>query len=443
MTTTATTVTALTLAVLTLTGSILVAAPTSPATATATTPGNTATATTPKAPAPAPEAVANPAPTTPSQRGEITPSPNQCRTGRSIRYQKTMDTIRKKDQVDKPLPPTYAQPLPPLPGALGAITTKTGIQAYGSGAFRPHQLGNVASVTKSFTAALVLQLDQERKLSLKDKIYRWRKQINWRGSKKVLKKISIKQVLDHTSGIPELMNAPQVAPNANNPKFNPSPRQLVGWASKMPMLFPPGTSWSYSNTDYEILGLIIESVTRRSYVSELRNRLFKPLGLHNTSLVQGKPKPTVQGYYFTPVQPIATPIRLQWTKLAADANSQMRWAWAAGGLQSTSCDLTKWVSALLDSNRVLDRKHRKLMQTVTPKSVAIAKQILPGWTGYGLGLMRIDLNGRTGWGHLGNIPGFASGAIYVKSKAVSTSIILPSGAAGAVDAMSRIVATRR
>ena len=378
-----------------------------------------------------------------SPRGEVTVNVNQCRTGKSARFKATMNTIRAKDQADKPLPPTIAQPVPDLPGALGAITTKTGIQAYGSGDFKPHQLGNVASVTKSFTAALVLQLAQEGRLSLNDKIYKWRKQINWRSSKKILKKISVKQVLDHTSGIPELMHAPQVEPNANNPNFNPSPRQLVGWASLMPMAFPPGTSWAYSNTDYEILGLIIEAVTKRSYAQNLKTRLFKPLGLRNTSLVQGKPKPTVQGYYLTPKQPATNPMNVQWTKLAADANSQMRWAWAAGGIQSTSCDLAKWANALLNSNKVLNAKYRKRMQTVTPKSVPIAKTILPGWTGYGLGLMRINLGGHTGWGHLGNIPGFASGSLYVKSKKVSVSIILPSGAAGAVDAMTRLIRTRR
>lgn len=378
-----------------------------------------------------------------SPRGEVSLSANTCRTGKSARFKKTMNTIRSKDQADKPWPPNIAQPVPDLPGALGAITSPSGIQSYGSGAFRAHQRGNVASVTKSFTAALVLQLAQEGKISLNQKIYKWRKQINWRGNQNILKKISVKRVLDHTSGISELMDAPQVKPNANNPKFNPTPRQLVGWASKMPMAFTPGTSWAYSNTDYEILGLIIESITKRSYAYNLRTRLFKPLGLKNTSLVQGKPKPTVQGYYLTPKQPVTNPMKVQWTKLAANANSQMRWAWAAGGIQSTSCDLTKWISALLNSNKVLNTKYRKKMQTVTPKSVKIAPTLLPGWTGYGLGLMRINLGGRTGWGHLGNIPGFASGALYVKSKRVSTSIILPSGAAGAVPAMTRLINTPR
>ncbi|MFZ1361896.1 MAG: serine hydrolase domain-containing protein [Candidatus Nanopelagicales bacterium] len=377
-----------------------------------------------------------------SPRGEITGNANRCVTGKSAKLKRTMNEIRKNDQADKPLPPNIARPVPALPGALGAITTPSGIQAYGSGDFRAHELGNIGSVTKSFTAAIVLQLVQERKIKLSEKIYKWRKQINWRGNKNILKKISVKRVLDHTSGIPELMDAPQVKPNANNPKFNPTPRQLVGWASMMPMAFAPGTSWAYSNTDYEILGLIIESVTKRSYDNQLRTRLFKPLGLKSTSLVRGKAKPTVQGYYFTPKQPVTNPIKLQWTKLAANANSQMRWAWAAGGIQSTSCDITKWISALLDSNKVLNAKYRKKMQTVTPKSVAIAPTVLPGWTGYGLGLMRISLDGSTGWGHLGNIPGFASGALYVKSKNVSTGIILPSGAAGAVDAMTRLVAAR-
>lgn len=388
----------------------------------------------------APAASATPAPEV-TPRGDVATKSTTCRTGTSARFINTMNQIRANDQLDKPPSSAFATPLPALPGALGAVTARSsGVRAYGSGDFRAFQRGNVGSVTKSFTAALVLQLDQERKLSIHDKLYKWRKKINWRGNPKVLKKITLKRVLDHTSGIPELMEAPQVKPNANNPAFNPTPRQLVGWASQMPMSFAPGTSWSYSNTDYEILGLVIESVTGRSYAHQLRTRLFKPLGLHRTSLTQKKPKPTVQGYYFTEVQPVTSPIQLQWTPLAANANSQMRWSWAAGGIQSTSCDLTKWVSALLDSNKVLDRKHRKMMQTVTPESVPIAPTLLPEWTGYGLGLMRIDLDGRTGWGHLGNIPGFASGALYVRSKDVSTSIILPSGAAGAVGAMTRLVA---
>lgn len=378
--------------------------------------------------------------TTPEPRGDVQ---SVCTPGKQKRTQRAVGQILTHDQTVHPVSPTLFQEPPALPGVLAAHTKKSGyVNTYAEG-FAVNSLADVGSVTKSFTAALIMQLDQEKKLSIKDTIFRWRKQINWKGSKSVLKKITLKQVLDHTSGIPELLEAPQVEPNANNPAFNPTPRQLVGWASQQPMSFKPGTSWSYSNTDYEILGLVIEAVTGRSYNNQLKTRLIRPLGLSKTSLGT-HPLRTIQGYYLTVVDPSIVPSQLQWTPLAASANSQVRWSWAAGGIQSTSCDLTKWIDALLGTNKVLDSKHRRMMQTVSRQSVsAIPNYGVPGWTGYGLGLMRVTVSGKTGWGHLGNIPGFSSGAIRVSARKISTAVVLPTGAGNAIDAMTRVVDSTR
>jgi D-alanyl-D-alanine carboxypeptidase len=153
----------------------------------------------------------------------------------------------------------------------------------------------IASVTKSYTASVVLRLVAEGKLALSDSVERRLPKLVPNG-----KRITIRQLLNHTSGLFELENDPQIMKPyyAGELDHYWSMRQLVQKAVTHKPLFPPGTRHSYSNTNYVVAGLIVEAVTGRSIGAELRGRVFRPLRLDLTTYptTPRMPTPYVHGY---------------------------------------------------------------------------------------------------------------------------------------------------
>ena len=176
-----------------------------------------------------------------------------------------------------------AEPFPVLPYLLVGVRDRDGYRGYVSPKVGMRPATDVASVgssTKSFTAALVLQLDQEGKLSIDDTLAdpRWNNVINWPNAQN----ITLRMVLAHTAGIPDYEGSAAFATQRLDPDWDPTPQEVIGFARALPPYFKPGADWHYSNTDYQILGLIIEAVTGNSYADELARRFFRPLGLTYT-----------------------------------------------------------------------------------------------------------------------------------------------------------------
>ncbi len=134
----------------------------------------------------------------------------------------------------------------------------------------------VGSVTKTFTATIVLQLVDEGKLGLSSTLEDYLPGVVPRGDE-----ITIRQLLQHRSG---LVNYTDYLSWLKRRLRSPSSRpiDLLRFAGSKPLVFEPGTQWSYSNTNYIALGLVIEQVTARSYANELERRIFRPLGLDDT-----------------------------------------------------------------------------------------------------------------------------------------------------------------
>jgi len=193
----------------------------------------------------------------------------------------------------------------------------------------------VASVTKTFVATVVLQLAGEGKLSLDDPVERWLPGTVPNGGA-----ITLRELLNHTSGLFDYTNNPDAVSAAlANPGREWAPRELLAYAFARPPLFAPGANWSYSNTNYVLLGLVIEAVTGKKVEQVLRDRLFEPLRLRSTSFPSGTAveEPFAHGYLnqagtLVDLAPILNP----------------SWAWAAGQIVSTAADLTKFFSALLN-----------------------------------------------------------------------------------------------
>ena len=137
----------------------------------------------------------------------------------------------------------------------------------------------IGSVTKTFVAAVALQLVGERRLSLSDTVEERLPGLVPGGDK-----ITLRELLQHTSGLYDYTNDPRTfAPYLKgNLAFAWKPKQLVATAVAHAPLFDPGAQWSYSNTNDVLLGLIVEAVTKNGLANELARRVFRPLGLHQT-----------------------------------------------------------------------------------------------------------------------------------------------------------------
>ena len=257
---------------------------------------------------------------------------------------------------------------------------------------RPGLRYKVGSITKTFTATVVLQLVGEHKLRLGDSVERWLPGLVPNGDH-----ITIRQLLQHTSGLFDYAEDPRIAEPylQGDLEFVWRPRQLIAIATEHPPLFPPGTSWSYSNTGYVLLGLIIRAATHSSVQQQLQTRILRPLGLRHTSFPVTNPHiagPHAHGYQLG-AGPGGTP--LDFTGLSPS------WAWATGNMVSTVDDVAHFHRALL-RGRLLPPGLLRAMQTTVATG--------PGFR-YGLGLVSIELPCGTFWGHEGGLPGYENWAL--------------------------------
>ena len=302
-----------------------------------------------------------------------------------------------------------------VPGLGAAVVSQLGTVVFavsGSSAppattpLEPSARFHVGSLTKTFTAALIMVLDQEGLLTLDDPISRW---LDYPGGDD----ITVRMLLGHTSGIPDFTSSAALT-------HRESPREAIALAATMAPLFAPDSSWSYSNTNYTMLGLISELASGQSWADQIRARFLQPLGLTSTYVWTGGAEGlTVAGSRLAcgyPDEPECTPVPGLAVLPVSDGEDWIL-AWAAGSLVSTAEDMARWMAQLV-GGAVLDRDHRDLLTTATPQS-QVALATLPAfgptrWTGASLGLLRYEIQGQgVAWGHEGSINGFVANAAYL------------------------------
>ncbi|WP_188295793.1 serine hydrolase domain-containing protein [Streptomyces sp. CBMA156] len=247
----------------------------------------------------------------------------------------------------------------------------------------------IGSNTKSFTSVVVLQLVAEGKVDLDASVDTYLPGLV-RGDGFDGRNITVRQLLQHTSGLPEYVNREGVL---NNPKQYLEPRELLDVALAQKAHFAPGTQWEYNNTNYLLAGMIIQKVTGRPLGEEITKRVIDRIGLRHTYF----PVPgdmTIHEAHPKGYQPAADGSLRDYTELDPS------WGWAAGAMVSTNTDLTRFYGALL-GGRLLPAAQLAQMRTTVP-----ADSIAPG-VRYGLGLMSRPLScGGLAWGHGGAIPGY-------------------------------------
>src|SRR5690242_7146795 len=242
----------------------------------------------------------------------------------------------------------------------------------------------IGSITKQFTAAAILQLQEAGKLHLDDKLS------TYLPSAPHASEVTLRQLLSHTSGMPEYLDAVDAAKAIDKPA---SFDKLMSYIAGKPLDFPPGSHWSYSNTGYILAGRVIEVVSHESYRHYVQTHLLDRAGMTHTFTVAEEgtlPKMAV-GYdrghgRITPARTIAASV-----------------GWAAGFLVSTVDDLEKWNLALR-SGRIVTPADYALMST----SVKTAQ----GDAGYGLGLFVDSIDNQPRVGHTGGSLGFTTANEY-------------------------------
>ncbi|HDR7447520.1 TPA: beta-lactamase family protein [Bacillus toyonensis] len=248
----------------------------------------------------------------------------------------------------------------------------------------------IGSVTKTFTATVILQLAGENRLNLDDSIEKWLPGVI-QGNGYDDKQITIRQLLNHTSGIANYTTSKDF--NMMDTKKSYTAEELVKMGISMPPDFAPGKSWSYSNTGYVLLGILIEKVTGNSYAEEIENRIIEPLELSNTflpgnsSVIPGTKH--ARGY-----------IQLDGASEPKDVtyyNPSM--GSSAGDMISTADDLNKFFTYLLGGKLLKEQQLKQMLTTVPTGTDELGDS--------GLGIFKMKLsNGVSIWGHGGSIPGF-------------------------------------
>jgi len=261
----------------------------------------------------------------------------------------------------------------------------------------PADAFEIGSITKLFTAAILLQLHEEDVLSLDDSLSMWLPELA--ASIPNGEAMTLRQLASHTAGLNEyerdLYPLPQLITDQTLRERGFAPEEIVQWvAANKPSLFAPGTpgGWQYSNTGYILLGMVLEAATGESLDDLYVQRIFEPLGLESGMLLEGVPQDgqIVRGY----------------NAMNGDYADMTRWnasgAWAAGALAMNAADLAEFAHALIDGLLFQNNETLDLMTNF----VSTGQD--RGFIGYGLGLAQLQDGA---WGHAGGTPGFGSSLV--------------------------------
>ena len=253
---------------------------------------------------------------------------------------------------------------------------------------RPGDRFRIASLTKTYVAAVTLQLAAEGRLGLDAPVARYLPGLLRDGAQ-----ITVRELLNHTSGLAQSARLPEVQRAARDTGVILASEQ-VRLADAQPRSFAPGAGWDYTNTGYLVAGLLIERLTGHRLGQVLADRLFRPLHLTATTFEPqpGIPAGIAHGYWPGPG-----------TGAVDVTESVGGGVWAAGAIVSTASDVARFYAALL-SGRVLPAGLLAQMRsTVTPTRSGYGD-------GYGLGLARFDLACGPAWGLAGNLGSYTAAA---------------------------------
>jgi CubicO group peptidase (beta-lactamase class C family) len=278
----------------------------------------------------------------------------------------------------------------------------------------PSMRYSIGSISKQFTAAALLMLEEEGKISLDDPVGKYVPGLTGGD------KITIRQLLSHTAGYQDYWPEDY----AMTPMFKPATSQYIldTWAKK-PLDFTPGTQWQYSNTNFVLAGEIIQKVTGHPVTDLLTKRVFQPLGMTTAwNSDQKKLGPADAAAYVRYALGVPRPAPVEGPG----------WMDAAGELAMTPHDLALWDESLIAQSILKPESYKKMFKEV---KLADGKG-----SGYGLGVEVDSLNGHRVIEHSGEVSGFVSDNVVLVDDGVAVAVLTNQDASSAASSIAHLVA---
>lgn len=299
-----------------------------------------------------------------------------------------------------------------LPGMTVAVASRDGIVAREAGyanretreLMSPATTMLAASIGKTFVSATLLQFADEGRIDLDDLLEKWLGERDWFDRLPNSREITIRHLLQHRSGLPDHVHMEAFGYLWPDQVDTMTPEALIALTFDSDPLFTPGTGWSYTDTGYLLLGLVIEEIAGRTYYEEVEARFIEPLGLSATGPSNQKALPNLARGYVSGGSSLGLP---QWT---TGDDGTMLWnpaiEWTGGGLYSTSSDLALWGRTFLSGGLVSAGG----FQDAT-SGVAASESDATSLYGLGIAIRSHSAFGPV-FGHRGWIPGYVSSLQY-------------------------------
>ena len=295
-------------------------------------------------------------------------------------------------------------------------TAWTGVSGYADVAakepVRPDTAFSVASVSKTFLAALVLELSGEGAFRLEDQVRRHLPEVGLDPG------ITVRMLLDHTSGLHDFFLHPRIdRALVAEPSRGWSPTRTLGYVGKP--YFKPGTGWHYSNTNYLLLGLLVERVTGRSVAEELRARFFDPMRLETAFYQSAEPArgPLARGYRLTGRGSNTVATDLSDGSGIVPFRSVVTASAGAGSVAASSRDIALWARALYGGDAI-DPESLSIMLSGIDH-VAAHQPRVP----YGLGVQAVLVGEHRTFGHSGRFAGFRSAMRWLPDEGLAIAVL--------------------
>lgn len=281
----------------------------------------------------------------------------------------------------------------------------------------PLSVGHVfqlASITKQLTAAAVLTLVDAGRVALDAPLARYLPDTPLGADPASGRPVTVRQLLSHTSGVPDYAESPRLGAIG---RLDVPPDTLVALVRGTPFYFPPGSQMRYSNTNFALLGQLVERVSGQPYAAYVEAHVARPAGLAHTHFCdpQALVPRLARGYaYAPPAGPNGGPGGLR-----PAAFISPRVPWAAGGFCSTAGDLTRWNQAVHAARGGAVLSAASYAAMTRPGTVDGGRR-----TRYGLGVMLGDVAGRRAVAHGGDINGFTTYTAYLPDDSLSVTVLV-------------------
>lgn len=268
---------------------------------------------------------------------------------------------------------------------------------------KPSHLLLQGSVGKTYVAAVALQLVQEKKLGLDDKIEKYLGTLQWFSRLPNARDITVRMLMNHTSGLVRYEFKEQFVKDLTaSPDKVWKPEELVSYILDTSPPFAAGKGWDYSDTNYIVLGMIIEKITGKTYYAELRRRILAPFKLSQTVPSDRRIIPNLSQGYAGADNPFGGRDAMINDNGAMIINPQFEWT--GGGIASTASDLARWASLLYEGKVFNATMLSTMLEGVPARLGPEAK--------YGLGVIIRPTPLGISYGHSGFFPGYITEVMY-------------------------------